>query len=244
MSAPTPLSLAIERLYQVFARYPRPHHVDGCSHCVDENDHANLFAAPLRKLTDEHLGPFAFKVLTTWGEVDDLRHFLPRLFELVATDWLWVDPEVVLGKLRLAEWNAWPPDEQTAVRQYLRALWQEAIERSGAQDTDSGLCAIAQVEDDLSPYLGSWIECPTPASRIEMADFLEWNLPSLQADDTLSNAFWRGRKEQTEQVIRWLRRTEVAGRVIAILQSEPSREALSAAFASWAATQQTGNVHR
>lgn len=243
MSTPRPLSLAIERLYRVFGRYPRPQHVDGCSHCVDERDHANLFAAPLRKLTDEQLGRFAFKALTTWGEVDDLRHFLPRLLELVATDRVWVDPEVVLGKLRLAEWNAWPPDEQAAVRQYLRALWQEAIQRNGAQDTDSGLCAIAQAEDDLAPYLGSWIECPSPASRAEMADFLQWNLASLQTDDTLSNAFWRGREAQAEQVVRWLRSGEVAARITAILQSDPSREALGAAFASWAGTRQMGSAH-
>jgi hypothetical protein len=101
-----PLIESVERLYKVFSRYPLHKHVEGCPCCVHETDKRALEAKPLRQLTSSDLGRYAFKAMTTWGDKDDFRHFLPRIFELLVSEkgmgW---DEEVILGKLALAEWS-------------------------------------------------------------------------------------------------------------------------------------------
>ena len=66
-----------------------------------------LIAKRLRDLTDTDLKKYAFKALTTWGNADDFRHFLPRLFELEAVHPQrivgLVDPEILFGKLAYAQ---------------------------------------------------------------------------------------------------------------------------------------------
>jgi hypothetical protein len=45
------LEAAIEELYAVFAHRRLPSHVEACSHCVDDADHALLATQPLRLLS-------------------------------------------------------------------------------------------------------------------------------------------------------------------------------------------------
>ena len=103
---------AVEKLYTVFSRYPLRKHVEGCPCCVNETDKDLLESKPLRQLTLSDLGRYAFKAMTTWGDENDFRHFLPRIFELLVSDGeLGWDEEVMLGKLAIAEWKRWPEDE-------------------------------------------------------------------------------------------------------------------------------------
>lgn len=110
------LLAAVERLYSTFNRYPPRMTVDGCPHCVSSADNDCIHAAPLRQLTETQLERYAFKAITTWGTVDDFRHFLPRIFELLATaPHDWVDPEVVFGKLPYCDFRSWPIAEQQVI---------------------------------------------------------------------------------------------------------------------------------
>lgn len=79
------LRAAVERLYETFARYPLVAVIEGGCPCCRLGAHErDLHAAPLRELPEEHVGYFAFKAMTTFGGVDDFRHFLPRIAELVS----------------------------------------------------------------------------------------------------------------------------------------------------------------
>ncbi|MBY0373940.1 MAG: hypothetical protein K2Q23_08085 [Bryobacteraceae bacterium] len=112
---------AIERLYSTFGSYPLRDRIDSCPCCRGQQETRHLHTKALRDLTPEDLGPYAFRAMTTVGDVDDFRHFLPRILELVAE--LPVDPEVVLSKLTYAKWTEWPAGEIEAVRAYLAELW-------------------------------------------------------------------------------------------------------------------------
>ena len=92
---------AVERLYEVFARYPLITPVTGCPCCTTPADYAMLASKPLRQLTAKDLRKYATKALTTWGDVNDFRHFLPRLFELIFFDnfSIDVDAESLFRKL-------------------------------------------------------------------------------------------------------------------------------------------------
>jgi hypothetical protein len=203
------LTDATEDLYRVFARYKLAPRVDGCSHCVSDTDELRLHSAPLRELRCEDLERFAFKAMTTWGSADDFRHFLPRLFELVAqASDCRTDVEVVIGKLNYGEWHHWPTEEQAAVRSFLRAMWLDVLGRfPHPLDADTCLCAIGQAEDDLSWYLAAWKIADSESAACHFAMFIDQNAPGRQITPhhpwKLRNAFWADRSSQARQVMDW-----------------------------------------
>lgn len=164
----------IEGVYRVFASYPRPVRVEGCRHCVTEADHRDLFGAPLRELDAERLRRFSHKVLNTWGGVDDLRHFLPRLLELsLRGDG---DLHGLFAKLRQAGWTDWPEDEVDALRACLAVWWEQGPsggERPyGWAVPDAPPGTLAEAGDDLGPYLESWWGRDTPQALWGLADLV------------------------------------------------------------------------
>jgi hypothetical protein len=206
------LTDAVEHLYKVFAGYPLAQKVEGCRHCVSPQDEAELHAKPLRQLTADDLSRYAFNAMTTFGDADDFRHFLPRLLELSAelnSISYEIDVEVIFSKLRYAEWLAWPKQEQEAVRRYFVALWQYLLTMTPEEvSLDEYLCAIGQAEDNLRPYLEVWQNTTTDAAINQLIAFVADQL-SLHKRK-LTNAFWSGRREQMTQVVDWLFATEMA----------------------------------
>ena len=127
------LVAATEALYVVFSIYRLKPHTDGYSHCVSDRDRARIYSRPLRELAADDLWLYASKAMTTWGDANDFRHFLPRLLELALTDLSdWVDIEVVLGKPAYANWQNWPERERAAV------------------------CGVGQAGVDVSPFIEAW----------------------------------------------------------------------------------------
>lgn len=151
--------------------------------------------------------------MTTIGSPDDFRYFLPRLLELVADSMfepssLQVDNEVVLGKLGYANWSTWPDDERLAVRGYLSALWGCLLAAPpGSRHWDGGLmdwlCAIAQAELDLSPYLSTWTQLLRPAMALELSTELQ-DRKALVNELKLGNPYWSSHERPMRQVIEWL----------------------------------------
>lgn len=159
----------IENVYRVFARYPRPERVEGCRHCVTDNDHRDLLGAPLRELDAQRLRRFAHKALNTWGGVDDLRHFLPRLLELALRGE--GDLHGLFAKLHQAGWTDWPEDEREALRACLSVWWEEGL--TGTERPEAPLDALTGTGDDLAPYLDSWWGRDTPQALWALADLID-----------------------------------------------------------------------
>ena len=102
------LDKSIQALYQVFRKYPARRNMPYCPCCTKESDIYKLFHRPLEQLTIDDMDRFIWKAMTTFGEVGDFKHFLPRILELLA---LTGDdfPEVFLvgsklGYGKLEEW--------------------------------------------------------------------------------------------------------------------------------------------
>jgi hypothetical protein len=117
------LRLAIEELYATFAVYPLKARIAGCPCCVTEEDNTRLHAHPLRKLEREDLYEFCWSALLTWGDVEDFKYFLPRIFELKASGANVCDTFALLNKFEIGEWRTWPEREQQAVTRFLLADW-------------------------------------------------------------------------------------------------------------------------
>jgi hypothetical protein len=204
----TELKEAIASLYKVFEPYALRPHVHGCTHCVSDSDNACLHERPLRELTADQLEKFAYKALSTWGDINDFRHFLPRLMECLANQEHTIgaiDAEIVLGKLTYGEWLSWPESEKLAIRRYFSAVLKGSI-FAFHEDADAPwvwICAIGRAEDDLSAYFREWESIGTFGTNPLAYLFIrEGN--NLLAKNKLPNAFWSDRREQMMQVIAWL----------------------------------------
>ena len=193
------LAEAIEQLYAVFAECPKPPGIDACPCCLDEEEVQGLLSKPLRSLTAQELSSYAASVFLTVGGEDDFRYFLPRILELSATnEFLYPDPEIVLGKLRHARWNEWRAEERQALDGFFDAVLTDKIAEFG-DEIDTWLCAIAQCVADLSPYLDR------VAGRPEiLVGFYEVHSRHLPKGK-LSNPFWHDVPDQGHQVVEWFR---------------------------------------
>lgn len=213
------LSESIQVLYEVFARYPTrrdmpreccdmPH----CEYCVTPEDIALICSKPLRELTADDLSKYAGKAITTWGDVEDFKHFLPRLMELIATEGSvdWRGPEEVFSRFRYGQWEGWEPRERHAVDSYFVSLWRFVLSRHPVfpgwdppwwSIANDYLCAVAQATDDLSPYLQMWRVDRSITGLRHLADFVADTVN--QAKDGMLGAWWKGCKAEA-QVKEWL----------------------------------------
>jgi len=160
---------AIENMYRVFESYRVSADTQPCPCCHSSEDDQRLRSKVLRKLGPKDLYSYATDALYTWGDERDFKHFMPRIFELLIQDSAeFVDPQSVFSKLLYvspssSSWRTWPIQEQTAISDYSRAVW-DAVLASDPDDLSNGvydwLCTFAQAEGDLSHYLDRWLKAP------------------------------------------------------------------------------------
>jgi hypothetical protein len=76
------LEQAIEKLYEVFSKYPYPQSPSfGDSPFYDsQKDAAALAAKPLREIEPSILQTYVQEAYFDWGDTNDFKHFLPRAF--------------------------------------------------------------------------------------------------------------------------------------------------------------------
>lgn len=147
--------IATEELYKTFDKYPFKSTIDGCPCCVSDSDKSTLHSKQLKELEDEDISRYAFKAMTTWGNVNDFKHYLPRIFELAATRKLIVDTFVILGKLEYGNWKEWDNDEQNSIRNFLKAWWKYDINNSTYFDSEV-LIELKKRIQDLPTMLNDW----------------------------------------------------------------------------------------
>lgn len=196
------LDEAMREVYRVFAKYKKPRDFDACEHCMSAEEKRFFLSHDLSALTADQLTTYAADVLLTMGDVQDFKHFLPRIFELSVNDDGWYpDPEVVLGKLQLAYWYEWPENERTAVLNLLNEKFSSLVKDPNAEgsDIDTWLCALSRCVNDITPYL-KLLE--SEASDDKLLGFIEDNESALTTGK-LANPFWDSPPNE-RRVIDWL----------------------------------------
>lgn len=143
------LKTATETLYTTFKKY----HVAGdlrgrsCDCCVTHEEIRLLLSKPLTDLSEDEISPFFRSAISTFGNVEDFKHFLPRILELMQnsnSDIL--DDFMCYEKLNYSEWETWEAQEITAIDNYFTALWTKIIssESSSIRDIESALEIICK----------------------------------------------------------------------------------------------------
>jgi hypothetical protein len=168
---------AIEQLYKVFSKYPANPDMDGSPmyHNLAQWNQA-LVAKPLRTLDmEEDLRIYYFKAMTTWGNVNDFKHFLPRIFELLTTIPVGIEEWVALNKLHYGHYETWPATEQTAIHRFLLAFWQMLLnEKSDWIDAlfYEYFPAIANVFPNFNRLLEMWAAADSQEAAQRLAVFV------------------------------------------------------------------------
>jgi hypothetical protein len=221
MRASPELLASIEHLYTTFSDYSLPQHTDACPCCTTPEQELKLHSRPLRELGPDDLKYYAWDALLTWGNEDVFKHFLPRLFELLVAlpnpSLSLVESEILFSKFRHGHWDTWPASEQEAVRAFLHRLWSDVLSdelryEDDFRETDVCLCAIAQAEQDLAPYLEQWIDNDNLAANLTLSGFI------LRTDITLAqklyeNPFWEYCEAQYAQLQNWVHTPAVVSKL-------------------------------
>jgi hypothetical protein len=188
------LTAARQRLAAAFAAYPARHPVEGCPCCVTSEDQ--------QALAGGDLGRFSAKALTTWGDVEDFKHFLPRLLDH--------DLDQALHKLAYADWRQWPQPEQRAVEEYLVALWEEqqAVGEEYPPAADL-LHAMGELGIDLRPHLDRWRRCGSNADVYQLVTLINNDLRS-SLHPTIYQLPKQPRSAPAQTLLEWLLEPETS----------------------------------
>lgn len=236
MPPPPPVLDAIARLYEVLARYPAPTHDHYSPYTgITPEVAARLRRAPLRELAVDDLERYTRATMTTWGDVAQFKHYLPRIFELVATRPGGLDVPCALGKLDEAAWQTWPDDERDAIEAYLAALWAHAL-AAGPEVVDATwvLQGIGRARGNVTACLSTWQRTPAPAADRQLAELVLRYERELTDGGTLGRGWW---PEDADAVLGLLAAPSTCARLAAAASAHApgdGRRALAAAASTLA----------
>lgn len=199
---------AIELIYEAFANYRKPRDFPSCDCCISKAEKKLLLDRELRILTADELAHYAADVFLTVGSLADFKYFLPRLMELsVKEEFSWPTPEVMLGKLKLADWYAWPEIERAPVLRLLEEKFVRLLqdENTEGQDIDPWICALGRCVPDITPYLEPLLQ---EDQESKLLGVIEWN-HSLFGKGKLDSAFWEDAPDNERRAVAWLTQPRV-----------------------------------
>lgn len=181
------LQQAVDRLYVTFEAYPLTS-LDGCPCCISAVNKWQVTHRALRDLTEQDLGRYAGKAMTTWGTIEDFKHFLPRLFELTAAFRTPYEEYIVFNKLNYGQWRTWPPLEIEAIEQYLLALWDVVLISQAGQFRDY-FTALAGIYPHFNELLQRWEAATAPEVWALLGEEVYYHRESIFRDKYFHGPF-------------------------------------------------------
>lgn len=187
----------VRLLYWAFRRYKLAAEIEPDPAFPGFCDDRPLRSEPLHRLPPTAFDRYLSKAITTWGSVDDFKHFLPRMLELIVNASednarTGINPFMIFGRIRIAEWRHWPTEEQQALDGYFEALWATLLATPqsttgmtcGYYSADNWLEDVSNIYVDLTPFLRQWeIDAADPNSGWVAAEHLANTI--VDARDTL-----------------------------------------------------------
>jgi hypothetical protein len=212
---------SIKGLYGAFGDVARPTAISFCDHCRSAEELKPLLRKDLREITADEIWQYAHSVMLTLGSEEDFLYYCPRLLELLTpldsemSEFGLPDEPIVLGKLRLAGWQAWPANKRAAVMEWAEAIFAAMGEVVFVLGVDSWICGMAQFLDDVVSRLDPLLR-GTPAGDANLVNFYESNSERLMKTGKVSGAFWEESNPNFAPVAAWLQSEPVKKRLDAI----------------------------
>lgn len=119
------LSSAIDQLYCVFQPYSQLGTF--CTFCYGDEEIRHIQETELRSLNPELSLKLLWETGNHWDNSSVYKHYLPRILEILAPPHLIEDlyPGHLVETLCYHKFHDWPPNEQTAVIEFLIAVSNE-----------------------------------------------------------------------------------------------------------------------
>jgi hypothetical protein len=155
------MSEALEAVYRTF-EMPPPLVIEGCPCCIETRGTDVLLTTPLRLITGQALWRYVSGAFLTVGDKQDFRYLLPRILDVSVSDAGNAnDPEIVLGKLSLAGWCKWQPNERRVIEAFIDTWFEDALANDLAEadegcigwKAESVLCGAARAGLPLERWL-------------------------------------------------------------------------------------------
>ncbi|HEX9600976.1 MAG TPA: hypothetical protein VF985_05770 [Mariniflexile sp.] len=200
------LKNSIKELYETFEKYHSNLNMNGSPNYSDL-DHWNkiLFSKPLTDLNEDDLSRFTGKAITTWGNANDFKHFLPRIFELTAELRIPYEIWIAFDKLTLAEWNNWTEKEQKVIHEFMIALWESIVNDNNEKaewEFKAYFSAIAHFYPNFTDLLNIWTESESKAGIKHLSEFLVDEQTAIFERKKISG--FHDKKENAEEFITWI----------------------------------------
>lgn len=196
----------IKKLYETFEKYHSNSNMNGSPNYDDLNKwNDELFSKSLTELTEDDLSRFTGKAITTWGNANDYKHFLPRIFELTAELKTPYEIWIAFDKLTLAEWNKWTENEQAVIQEFMIALWESILNDNSEKakwEFKDYFSAIAHFYPNFTDLLYVWDKSESKASIKHLSDFIVDEQTALFDRKKISG--FLDQKENAEEFIFWI----------------------------------------
>ncbi len=234
----------IEEMYRAFAHYTLGPDLDvcHCDVCMTEQEEQLLLTTPLREISREALSAYTGSAHGSGTEriSNELRHFLPRYFELIAAGQI---PHHSMDSClkRLSDSNfrdEWPAVEVETIDRMFAALWLHWLEPLDMEHGHPARMGVDRLEEweffvcsgaNIDELLRFWKQCPDPAATLRMADFRQRHLRIEGV-----HIFMQDIPSPASEIIgEWLYSTAMDKRITALIESttdEKHLELLSGAL--------------
>lgn len=205
----------IKDLYETFGKYHSNQNMDGSP--IYENLgkwNTELFSKPLTELDEDDLSRFTGKAMTTWGNANDYKHFLPRVFELTAELKTPYEIWIAFDKLTLAEFQNWEEKEQKVIHEFMIALWESIVNdnsRKAELEFKDYFSAIAHFYPNFSDLLDVWTQSESKAGIKHLAEFIVDEQTTLFDRKKISG--FNDQKENAEELINWILSDKILNKI-------------------------------
>lgn len=191
----------LSEIYDEFRAFQRPAGLDASPLRDAAAPHSQLTSCPLRDLGVESLVEYASAAMTTVGNINDYKHFLPRLLDLAVTSML-VEPEMIALKLILAEWRSWPRRQQRLIEDFYRRACLDAFSRHPDDFIAEGwLCGLAILNLEFDTLIAEIAVSRDGRTALQLAHFV--SASSIFDDVPDRRGYWAYVPDDRLQTVRF-----------------------------------------
>jgi hypothetical protein len=163
----------IEKIYAVFNKYQLNGKIEKCPcGCISNEEEQKIYSTTLMNLSADDLGFYNRKAMSTWGNIENYKHFLPRIIEIYKENKTngWIDLDTIYDKLEYAKWIEWNKEEQNLISKLIEIDWTDLVNNS---DNEISLDSFESYSNfiDVNSLIQLW---EFPKNKIALKNFVEF----------------------------------------------------------------------
>lgn len=140
----------IQPIYDTFSCYKLNQDMFHCPCCISQEEAAILYLKDFRIMDKDDFGNYPGKALSTWGDVQDFKHFLPRILELESYNDYGL--HYLSSKFEYANFSAWPSSEKESLENFFYNYFIYLINKGEVSDA---LDLVVECKKFLPNFLSS-----------------------------------------------------------------------------------------